>query len=134
MLHFKKILPYLTLSLLLGLIILPNLLQAAETTISNASVANVMISLNTIAGTTGLNVITKDTLVTKVGAFLKTVFGYLGALFLILVIYAGFLWMTAGGNEDNIKKGKNIITWAVLGLAVIAAAYTITATVLSIIK
>ncbi|PIX62108.1 hypothetical protein CO057_02290 [Candidatus Uhrbacteria bacterium CG_4_9_14_0_2_um_filter_41_50] len=49
-----------------------------------------------------------------------------GVIFLVLVIYGGFLWMTAGGTEAQVTKAKNIIISAVIGAVLIAAAYAIT--------
>lgn len=54
------------------------------------------------------------------------VLGLLGTIFLALTVYAGFLWMTAGGNEDNITKAKQILFSSVIGLAIILVAYSIT--------
>lgn len=50
----------------------------------------------------------------------------LGVVFMILIIYSGFLWMTARGNEENAQKAKTIMTNAVIGIAIIFAAYAIT--------
>lgn len=49
-----------------------------------------------------------------------------GIIFVCLMIYAGFLWMTAGGNEDNVDKAKKLIMAAVIGLAIVLASYSIT--------
>jgi len=57
---------------------------------------------------------------------IETILGFLGVIFVILIIYAGFLWMTAGGNEEKIKKAKGLITNATIGLLIVLAAYTIT--------
>jgi len=35
------------------------------------------------------------------------------------------LWMSAGGNEDQVKKAKQWLKNAVIGLALILAAYAI---------
>lgn len=51
---------------------------------------------------------------------------FLGIIFFILILYAGFLWMTAGGNEENIGKAKRILTSAGIGLAIVVLAYAIT--------
>ena len=56
----------------------------------------------------------------------KYLLSFLGVIFVILIIYAGFLWMTAGGNEEKIKKAKGLITNATIGLLIVLAAYTIT--------
>ena len=49
-----------------------------------------------------------------------------GVIFLILMIYAGFLWMTARGEAPQIKKAQDTMIRAVIGLAIILAAYAIT--------
>ncbi|HNW55899.1 MAG TPA: hypothetical protein PKN62_02375 [bacterium] len=57
---------------------------------------------------------------------IKVVLGFLGTVAVILVIYSGFLWMTAGGKQDNIKKAKDIMSAAVVGLIIILISYGIT--------
>ena len=52
--------------------------------------------------------------------------GIFGDYFLGLIIYGGFLWMTAGGNEENVGKAKKTIYYAVIGMLIIFAAYSIT--------
>jgi len=42
------------------------------------------------------------------------------------MIYAGYLWMLARGNEQEVEKAKNIIIYAVIGLVVVLSAYAIT--------
>ena len=42
-----------------------------------------------------------------------------------MVVYGGILWMTSRGDAKMIQKGKDTLTWAVLGLAVIFASYAI---------
>ena len=61
------------------------------------------------------------------------VLGLLGIIFLSLTFYAGFLWMTAQGNEDNVTKAKNILTTSIIGIIIIVAAYAITNFVLTAI-
>lgn len=52
--------------------------------------------------------------------------GLLGFVFVLLTLYAGVLWMTAGGTEDNIDKAKKILTASVIGLAIILLSYSFT--------
>lgn len=49
-----------------------------------------------------------------------------GAIFLILIIYGGFLWMTASGNEEQIGKAKKILASSIIGLAIILLSGVIT--------
>ena len=62
-----------------------------------------------------------------VGSLAKWFFGFLGLLFLVLMITSGINWMTAAGNDAQVKKSRDRITAAVIGLLVISAAYAITA-------
>ena len=63
--------------------------------------------------------------VTKIlGSAFTTMF--LGISFLGLMIYAGFIWMLARGNAQEVERAKNIIIYAVIGLAVVLGAYVIT--------
>lgn len=61
-----------------------------------------------------------------VAAVIKGFLGLLGIIFIVLMIYAGYLWMTAAGNEEDIKKAKDLIKAAIIGLIIIVAAYSIT--------
>jgi hypothetical protein len=55
---------------------------------------------------------------------------FIGVAFMVYATYAGFLWLTAAGNDDKSKKAKGILTQAVIGIAVILLSlmilYTIT--------
>lgn len=57
---------------------------------------------------------------------IKAFLGLLGIIFLILIIYAGFNWMTAQGEEEKVTKAKETLQRAVIGLIIIIAAYSIT--------
>ncbi len=60
-----------------------------------------------------------------IGRIIKTVLALVGAFTLAMFIYGGFTWLTSGGSPDRIKKGRDIIVWATIGLAVIFASYTL---------
>ncbi|MDD2758445.1 MAG: pilin [Patescibacteria group bacterium] len=61
-----------------------------------------------------------------ISTIIRTALSVIGMVFLVLTIYAGALWMTAGGNEEQITKAKNIIKASVIGLIIIFSAYSIT--------
>ncbi len=52
--------------------------------------------------------------------------GLLGILLTCIILYAGFKWMTAGGNEDDVTEAKKLISSAVIGLLIILSAWSIT--------
>jgi len=62
-----------------------------------------------------------------VATIIKTVLSLLGVIFVALMIFSGYQWMTAGGNEDAIKKAKGRIINAIIGLAIVVFAYGVTA-------
>lgn len=43
----------------------------------------------------------------------------MGAFFMILVIYGGWLWLTAQGKEEQVERAKKIIINALIGLAIV---------------
>jgi len=61
-----------------------------------------------------------------VGRIINVVLSFLGIIFLILIIYGGFMWMTAGGKEEKVQKAIQIFTNASFGLLIVIAAYLIT--------
>jgi len=64
-----------------------------------------------------------------IGNILRVALGFTGVVALIMIIYGGFLWLTSGGNADRVKKGRDTLVWAILGLALIFGAYAIVNTV-----
>lgn len=60
-----------------------------------------------------------------VGRIVNVVLGFLGVVFLVLLLYAGFTWMTAQGDSKKVDTAKNIITQAIIGLVVIVAGFAI---------
>jgi len=62
------------------------------------------------------------TLVTDI---IKYVLRMVGVLALAMFIYGGVIWMTSGGSEKQIKKGKDTLVWAIFGLAIIFFSYAI---------
>ncbi len=60
------------------------------------------------------------------GKVIGTLLSLIGVIFFGLMIYGGFMWMTARGNEEQAKKALDTIIAAVIGLVIILAAYAIT--------
>lgn len=53
----------------------------------------------------------------------------IGVLGVIIFIYAGFLYLTASGDEAKITKAKNTMTWAIVGIVVSVLGYVVVRTV-----
>lgn len=61
-----------------------------------------------------------------VGSIINALLALLGVIMVVIMIYAGFLWMTAAGNDEKVKKARGMMTNAVIGMIIIFAAYAIT--------
>lgn len=85
---------------------------------------NVAVYDGTLASLYSIDLGTADP-VTITFAVINILLTLLGLGFLILLMYAGFLWITARGNEETITKAKTILIRAVIGLAIILSAYGI---------
>lgn len=61
-----------------------------------------------------------------VGQIIQIFLGLIGIITLVLMVYGGYLWMTAQGEEKQVDKAKDTIKNATIGLIIILAAYAIT--------
>ncbi len=68
-----------------------------------------------------------------VANIINIVLGFLGILAIILIMYAGFLWMMSGGNPDKISKAKKILISGMIGLLIILSSFAIASFVLDAI-
>lgn len=66
-----------------------------------------------------------------IGRLIQAILGILGIVFVILIIYAGVLYMTAAGDDEKVKKAKNLMIQAVIGIVIIVAAYAISSFVMT---
>jgi len=78
-----------------------------------------------VAGTAGYTNLTDTQFVSVVATGISIVLGTVGLLFLVFMIYAGFLWMTARGDDEKIKKATGIIKTSVVGLIILLSSYAI---------
>ena len=118
----KKIILNLTI---IGLLFIPQTglfsyqLQAQTSIVNQAQ-----LQLKTAASKSGIN--TNKNIDAQIAQIIKWILGFLGVVFLVLVIIAGFKWMTAGGASDQVKQAQASLTNATIGLAIILFSYLIT--------
>lgn len=60
-----------------------------------------------------------------IATLVRQVLAFLGVLFIVLILYGGFTWMTAAGAEDRVAKAKKIISASIIGLAIVLVSYGI---------
>lgn len=100
-------------------------------TVSSSLVLAQSYSFNENSGlnsaATGAGYVTTEakTIEYYISQVITIILSVLGVIFLALMIYGGLIWMTATGNEERVKKAKELITEATIGLVIILAAYAI---------
>ncbi len=116
---FKKLfLKILFFTFCLCFVLAPSLASASAL---NDAVTN----LGTFVGKAGLP---GDESITPVGIVIGVInylLGFLGLFFVILIIYAGFTWMTAMGDTTKVKKARDTITNSIYGVIIIILAYVV---------
>ena len=79
--------------------------------------------VNETAGAAGLPM--GENLPGLIGDIVGSVLGVLGTVFLLIIVIGGIMWMTSGGNEDQVRKSKSTITAAAIGLIVVFLSYAL---------
>lgn len=59
------------------------------------------------------------------GQIVKYFLGFLSVIMIAMFVYGGFLWMTSGGSAEKVKKGRDTLTWAVIGAFIIVLSYSL---------
>jgi len=94
---------------------------------SLAATSSSAINLNTQASHFGSKAgFAETSLGTIIALIVEIMLGFLAVIFLVLIIFAGFRWMTAAGNEQQVEKSLATIKSAAIGLLIVLAAYSIT--------
>jgi lysylphosphatidylglycerol synthetase-like protein (DUF2156 family) len=115
----KNIKPFFSAILLVFLLCLPFLVFA-----DNGS-AGVLGRLQKVGSVGGYSEADETSLASGLGVVANVILSILGIIFIILIIFGGIQWMTAGGNEDKVKKAQDRIKSAVIGLVITLSAFAI---------
>lgn len=67
---------------------------------------------------------------TLIGNGIAVLLSILGIIFVVLVVYAGFLYLTAAGDDSKVSKAKTLLAQSITGLIIIIASYAISAFVI----
>lgn len=63
----------------------------------------------------------------------RYVLGLAGVLALAAIVYGGFLYISAAGNQERVESGKNAVTYSIIGLVIIGFAYAIVSFVFQVL-
>lgn len=61
---------------------------------------------------------------------LNVIFGFLGIVVIVMIVYGAFEWLTSMGSDEKVKKGRDTMLWAAVGAVAIAVAWTVTSFIL----
>ncbi|MBI1961524.1 MAG: DUF4148 domain-containing protein [Parcubacteria group bacterium] len=68
----------------------------------------------------------EDAVLSVIGNIINVILGFVGIIFFVQMFYAGFRWMSSGGNEEVVTESKATIRSAVIGIVVVFAAFVVT--------
>jgi hypothetical protein len=68
---------------------------------------------------------------TLIGNVIGSILALIGVIFFVLMVYGGFLWMTAHGDSGQVDKGRETIIAAVIGIIIVVASYALTAFIMT---
>ncbi|MFH0873772.1 MAG: hypothetical protein V1846_02930 [Candidatus Komeilibacteria bacterium] len=60
-----------------------------------------------------------------ISGLIQIFLGLIGIIFLLLIIWSGFRWMTSGGNEKTVEEAKKTLQNSVVGLIIVVMGYSI---------
>lgn len=99
----------------------PSFVQAQEQDVG----ADIGAQLNAAGGSKGAGLQYVDPRVTVI-LLIRSILKVIGLIVFCFIIYAGYLWMTAGGDDEQIEKAKRVIRNSVIGLIIVISSYSIT--------
>jgi len=124
--NYKKII--LSTLLIIFSIFVFSAVYAQETAPTPNAFNSARGKLDIIGGITGFGTTDKTGdvgIYDKIASIINILLSFAGILALIFIIYAGVKWITAQGNEEQVKGAKTTIRDAIIGIIVIFTAYVI---------
>jgi hypothetical protein len=97
---------------------------------SNKDLTDITKNLGTVGTETGLGT---QSLPVIVGGIINAALGIIGIVMVVIIIFAGYKWMMAQGNSQQVDEAKKMITNAVIGLIILMASYAIATFVINAI-
>jgi len=92
---------------------------------TNPSLKDAFNNVEEISEDAGYQTSQDANLIDTIGGLISFVLSVLGIIFVLLIIYSGFIWMIAGGEEKKVTEAKDTIKQAIIGLVIVLAAYVL---------
>lgn len=128
-----KIFIFSLLSVLISVLFAPNLVvRADEVTPYYESVGKELESGAYFYG--GSDLKTQEQWATFIGNLVSQFLIFIGVVFFILMVWGGTKYLLSKGDKDEAKKGLDIIKAGVIGLVIVALAYSISAVIIYLLS
>lgn len=91
-------------------------------TLAQVAEPNIFTGLNAVGENAGLR---RGTLPDFIATMIRWVLGLIGVILVALFVYGGVMYATSAGSEEKIETGKRIMTYTIIGVVIIVAAFII---------
>lgn len=105
----------------LGSLMFTKTTQAAETIFKKTS-GGLSNTINQAFGGGAIVAYDETSFIIGVFVVINYLLTFTGIIFFILLIYGGYLWMFARGNEDQVLRAKKITKEVIIGIIIIVLA------------
>ncbi len=116
------------MALSLGAFMLAGIQHAQAAALTTDELFGGTVTGGEFASSAGLG---ETNLVDTIGQIIRVALGFLGVIAVVIILLGGFKWMTAGGNDDKLKKAKQLLFSGIIGLVIILSAYAVASFVIS---
>lgn len=113
----KKILKHIVVFAMLSLLALPM--------VTMAQTGNIDVGMNEIDTGFGSNGLSNTDPRIVVARIINVAMLFLGIIAVVIILLAGFKWMTAAGNDDKVSEAKKLMGAGVIGLVIVLSAWGI---------
>ena len=90
-----------------------------------ADIGELLTAIGESAGYSDSGDVDEDSIVIALAKIINILLGFLAVIFVILIVYAGFLWMTAAGKEEQVGTAKKILIRSLIGVIIILGSYIV---------
>ena len=71
---------------------------------------------------------------TTINSIIRLILSFLGILAVVIILWGGFIWMTAMGDDGKVDKAKQLILAGIVGVVIILSAYAIASFVINAVN
>lgn len=96
----------------------------AQGTLNETASSNPISMLEKVAGDSFAET-NENSLSAIIGMVVGAALSLLGVIFVVLMVLAGYNWMTASGNEQKVDEAKSTLKRAIIGLVIVLGAWSI---------